>query len=251
VNSSGRASTTSASRRLSAGRRKLLLRHRGPGRDPKRPVLSVPQLLRRTRPRFTSCRTGMARPRRSERCGFRVHQRRFRGTVPHGKSLGRRQRALCGPPANFAEATPSRPLEERARELAAGANDGDRRHAGCRGRRSDQCGRSIWQVQPVRYLIIEFEREEELTVPGKASTMRVLAKRLRARRRADCPVGRPERAFHDVNARPLPAHRFTQTQRGPGPASRNSTPIPAGRIALLRVTYKYGSAGTKVYQPAS
>ena len=70
ASSSGPASTTSASRRLTGGagrpRRRLaraqfLLRHRGPGRLPEGPLLPLPERLDQRRRWSTCCRTGTGR----------------------------------------------------------------------------------------------------------------------------------------------------------------------------------------------
>ena len=125
----------------------------------------------------------------------------------NGKSLGRRTKGqIPERPANFAQgksATASS-VESRNGNIAGSANDADRSTRWCA---ADAGAEQWWQVdlgevQPVRYLAVEFEKEAknygyQIKVSTDASTWQSIATKSTSR----FPQwGGPTRAFHEVDA---------------------------------------------------
>ena len=166
----------------------------------------------------------------------------------NGKSLGRRTKGvLPDRPANFAKrkAVTASSEELGKGNLMALANDGDPSTRWCA---ADSSANQWWQVdlgqvQPVRYLLIEFEREAknfgyQVKTSTDASTWQVIASKDTSR----FPQwGGPTQAFHDVNA---PARylriEFTQLQGGAWAGIREFGAYPAKtESSYYDATYKY------------
>jgi len=140
----------------------------------------------------------------------------------NGKSLGRRTKGrLPERPANFAQgrtATASS-VESDDGHVAVNANDADRSTRWCA---ADAGAEQWWQVdlgemQPVRYLAIEFEKEAknygyDIKVSTDASTWQSVVTKSTSR----FPRwGGPTRSFHEVDARARYVRiEFAELQRG-------------------------------------
>ena len=166
----------------------------------------------------------------------------------NGKSLGKRTKGvLPDRPANFAKGKPVTASSEESGKgnLMALANDGD---ASTRWCAADGSANQWWQVdlgqvQPVRYLLLEFEREAknygyEVKASTDASAWQTIASKSTSRQPQ---WGGPTQAFHDVNvqARYLRIE-FTQLQGGAWAGLKEFGAYPAkAESSYYDVTYKY------------
>jgi beta-galactosidase len=160
----------------------------------------------------------------------------------NGKSLGRRTKGILPDrPANFAK---GRPVTGKG-NLMALANDGD---ASTRWCAADGSANQWWQVdlgqvQPVRYLLIELEREaKNYAYQVKASTDASTWQAIASKDTSRFPQwGGPTQAFHDVDvqARYL-RMEFTQLQAGAWAGLKEFGAYPAKtESSYYDVTYKY------------
>jgi len=126
----------------------------------------------------------------------------------NGQSLGRRAKGQCPErPANIAHAkiTTASSAESDKGNVAAGANDGDESTRWCA---SAAGARQWWQVdlgavQPVRYLIVELEREAKFYgYKIKASTDSTTWQTIVTKATSRTPRwGGPRQAFHEVDVK--------------------------------------------------
>jgi beta-galactosidase len=166
----------------------------------------------------------------------------------NGKSLGRRTKGvLPDRPVNFAKGKPVTASSEESGKgnLKALANDGDNSTRWCA---ADGSTGQWWQVdlgqeQPVRYLLLEFEREAknygyQVKASTDASTWQTVASKDTSRQPQ---WGGPTQASHDVNvqARYLRIE-FTQLQGGAWAGIKEFGVYPAKtESSYCDVTYKY------------
>ena len=166
----------------------------------------------------------------------------------NGKSLGRRTKGqLPERPVNFAQGKPATAssIESQNGHVAANANDANSATRWC----AANADAAQWwqvdlgQVQPVRFLSVEFEKEAKnygymIKASTDASTWQVIASKDTSR----FPQwGGPTQAFHDENA---PARylriEFTQVQGGAWAGIREFGAYPAKtESSYYDVTYKY------------
>ena len=166
----------------------------------------------------------------------------------NGKSLGRRTKGqLPERPVNFAQgkAATASSVESQNGHVSANANDADSATRWC----AANADAAQWwqvdlgQVQPVRFLSVEFEKEAKnygyvIKASTDASTWQVIASKDTSR----FPQwGGPTQAFHDVNA---PARylriEFTQLQGGAWAGIREFDAYPAKtESSYYDATYKY------------
>jgi beta-galactosidase len=166
----------------------------------------------------------------------------------NGKSLGKRTKGvLPDRPVNFAKGKPVTASSEESSKgnLMALANDGDSSTRWC----AADGGSGQWwqvdlgQVQPVRFLLIELEREaKNYAYQVKASTDAATWETIASKDTSRFPQwGGPTQAFHDVNvqARYLRIE-FTQLQGGAWAGLREFGAYPAkAESSYYDVTYKY------------
>jgi beta-galactosidase len=166
----------------------------------------------------------------------------------NGKSLGRRTKGVLPErPANFAKGKPVTASSEESGKgnLMALANDGD---ASTRWCAADGSANQWWQVdlgqeQPVRYLLLEFEREAknygyQVKASTDASTWQIIASKETSRQPQ---WGGPTQTSHDLNvqARYLRIE-FTQLQGGAWAGLEEFGAYPAKtESSYYDVTYKY------------
>jgi beta-galactosidase len=166
----------------------------------------------------------------------------------NGKSLGKRTKGVLPErPPNFAKGKPVTAGSEESGKgnLMALANDGD---ASTRWCAADASANQWWQVdlgqaQPVKYLLLEFEREAknygyEVKASTDASTWRTIASKSTSRQPQ---WGGPTQAFHDVNAQARYLRiEFTQLQGGIWAGLKEFGAYPARtESSYYDVTYKY------------
>jgi hypothetical protein len=177
----------------------------------------------------------------------------------NGKSLGRRTKGvLPDRPVNFAKGKPVTASSEESGKgnLKALANDGD---SSTRWSAADGSANQWWQVdlgqvQSVRYLMIDLEREAknygyQVKASTDASTWQTVASKDTSR----LPQwGGPTQAFHDVNvqARYLRIE-FTQLRGGAWAGIKEFGAYPARtESSYYDVTYKYRLCWNDVvYEP--
>lgn len=166
----------------------------------------------------------------------------------NGKSLGRRTKGvLPDRPVNFAKGKSAAASSEESGKgnLTALANDEDLATRWCAadGNPNQWWQVDLGQVQPVRYIVIDFEREAkyfgyQIKASSDGTAWQVIASKDTSR----FPQRRgPTQAFHDVNA---PARylriEFTQLQGGAWAGMREFGAYPARRESpYYDVTYKY------------
>ncbi len=166
----------------------------------------------------------------------------------NGKSLGKRTKGvLPDRPVNFAKGKPFTASSEESGKgnLKALANDGD---ASTRWCAADGSANQWWQVdlgsvQPVRYLLLDFEREAknygyQIKASTDASTWQTIASKETSRQPQ---WGGPTQASHDVNveARYLRIE-FAQLQGGAWAGLQEFSAYPARtESSYYDVTYKY------------
>ncbi|RPJ21140.1 MAG: DUF4982 domain-containing protein, partial [Planctomycetaceae bacterium] len=166
----------------------------------------------------------------------------------NGKSLGKRTKGvLPDRPTNFAKGKPVTASSEESGKgnLMALANDGD---ASTRWCAADGTANQWWQVdlgqvQPVRYLLLEFEREAknygyEVKASTDASAWQTIASKSTSRQPQ---WGGPTQAFHDVDAQARYLRiEFTQLQGGAWAGLKEFGAYPArAESSYYDVTYKY------------
>jgi len=166
----------------------------------------------------------------------------------NGKSLGRRTKGvLPDRPVNFAKGKPVIASSEESSKgnLMALANDSDSTTRWCAadGSTGQWWQVDLGQVQPVRYLLIELEREaKNYGYQIKASTDAATWETIASKDTSRLPQwGGPTQAFHDVNvqARYLQIE-FTQLQGGAWAGLREFGAYPAkAESSYYDVTYKY------------
>ncbi|MBN2315106.1 MAG: DUF4982 domain-containing protein [Sedimentisphaerales bacterium] len=166
----------------------------------------------------------------------------------NGKSLGRRTKGQCPEkPANFAHAksTTASSTESEKGNIAAAANDGDESTRWC----ASTAGTGQWwqvdlgEVQPVRYLIVELEREAKFYgYEIKASTDSTTWQTIVTKATSRTPRwGGPRQAFHevDVKARFLRVE-FTELQGNVWASIREFGAYPEKvESTYYDATYKY------------
>jgi len=166
----------------------------------------------------------------------------------NGKSVGKRTKGvLPDRPANFAKGGPVTASSEESSKgnLMALANDGDASTRWCAadGNVNQWWQVDLGQVQPVRYLLLEFEREAknygyEVKASTDASTWETIASKSTSRQPQ---WGGPSQAFHDadVQARYLRIE-LTQLQAGAWAGLKEFGAYPAKtESSYYDVTYKY------------
>jgi beta-galactosidase len=166
----------------------------------------------------------------------------------NGKSLGKRTKGvLPDRPVNFAKGKPVTASSEESSKgnLKVLANDGDSSTRWCAadGSTGQWWQVDLGQVQPVRYLLIELEREaKNYGYQVKASTDAATWETIASKDTSRFPQwGGPTQSFHDVNvqARYLRIE-FTQLQGGAWAGLKEFGAYPAkAESSYYDVTYKY------------
>jgi hypothetical protein len=184
----------------------------------------------------------------------------------NGKSLGRRTKGrLPERPENFAHVKPATAssVESDKGNVAANANDADRSTRWCAADAGavlgTPYGEQWWQVdlsevQSVRYLIVEFEKEEknygyQIKVSTDASTWQSVVSKSTSR----FPRwGGPTHTFHEVDVQARYVRiEFTELQRGTWASIREFGVYPEKvESDYYDVTYKYRLRWNEVvYEP--
>ena len=166
----------------------------------------------------------------------------------NGKSLGRRTKGvLPDRPANFAKGKAATASSEESSKgnLKTLANDGDASTRWCAadGNTGQWWQVDLGQVQPVRYLLLEFEREAknfgyQIKASTDGSTWQTIASKETSRQPQ---WGGPTQAFHDVDvqARHLRIE-FTRLQANAWAGLKEFGAYPAkAESSYYDVTYKY------------
>jgi beta-galactosidase len=164
----------------------------------------------------------------------------------NGQSLGRRQKGVVpeGPP-NFAQGQPASAGSSQADHAPAGASDADDTTRWCAASGDAE---QWWQVdlgavRPIRYLAIEFEREEknygyEVKISTDASDWQTVVTKDTSR---NPRWGGPTQVFHDVDAQARYVRiEFTQLQGGAWASIKEFAVYPErAESAYYAVTYTY------------
>jgi hypothetical protein len=166
----------------------------------------------------------------------------------NGKSLGRRTKGqLPERPPNFAQGkvAEASSVESDKNHVASNANDNDSSTRWCA---ADAGAEQWWQVdlgdmQPVRYLVIDFEKEEknygyQIKVSADASMWQSIASKNTSR----FPMwGGPTQAFHEVNVQARYVRiEFTELGRGTWASIREFGVYPEKvESDYYDVTYQY------------
>jgi beta-galactosidase len=177
----------------------------------------------------------------------------------NGKSLGRRTKGAAPPqPENFAQgkSATAGSTESDKGLVASNANDGDASTRWCAATADAQQWWQVdlGQVRPIRYLAIDFEREEknygyEIKVSTDASDWRTVATKNTSRMPR---WGGPTQMFHDVDVQARYVRiEFTQMQDGAWASIREFGVYPAKIDSpYYDVTYKYRLRwNSVVYEP--
>jgi len=175
----------------------------------------------------------------------------------NGKSLGRRQKGVVPErPENFAQGKPATASSSQADHAPAQANDGtpnSRWTAAAAG--ADQWWQvDLGEVRTIRYLAIEFEREEkncgyQVKVSTDAATWQTVVTKATSR---NPRWGGPTQIFHDVDAQARYVRiEFTEVVNGAWASIREFAVYPArAESAYYDVTYTYRLRwNDAVYEP--
>jgi beta-galactosidase len=175
----------------------------------------------------------------------------------NGKSLGRRQKGVVpeGPP-NYARGKPAAASSSQTEHPAQHANDLDKDSRWCA---ASADAKQWWQVdlgetRTIRYLAIEFEREEknygyEIKVSDDGVTWRTIVTKSTSR---NPRWGGPTQIFHDVDAQSRYLRvEFTATQDGAWTSIREFAAYPEhAESDYYESTYTYRLRWNEVvYQP--
>ncbi len=166
----------------------------------------------------------------------------------NGKSLGRRTKEqMPERPVNFAEGKPATAssIESQSGHVAASANDADSATRWC----AANAGADQWwqvdlgQVQPVRFLSVEFEKEAKnygyvIKASTDASAWHTIAAKSTSR---NPRWGGPSHAFHDVDTQARYIRiEFTELREGAWASIRELSVYPEKvESSYYAVTYKY------------